>query len=105
MPQYNPETEGLEITGDITINGKAMSKSFFLENAAYVPQEDRLWSALTGNYGTSRRPLHVIWHPRCKDYCANINDRSKLPLNKEGTHFVPGGTEFGYVTRPGPITE
>lgn len=47
-PQYNADAEGLEITGDVTINGKAMSKSFFLENAAYVPQEDRLWSALTG---------------------------------------------------------
>ncbi|CAN0120957.1 unnamed protein product [Ectocarpus sp. 6 AP-2014] len=41
-------TKGLDITGDVTVNGKAMSKSFFLENAAYVPQEDRLWSALTG---------------------------------------------------------
>ncbi|CAM9919784.1 unnamed protein product, partial [Ectocarpus fasciculatus] len=40
-------TKGLDITGDVTVNGKAMSKSFFLENAAYVPQEDRLWSALT----------------------------------------------------------
>ncbi|CAM9811429.1 unnamed protein product, partial [Ectocarpus fasciculatus] len=40
-------TKGLEITGDVIVNGKAMSKSFFLENAAYVPQEDRLWSALT----------------------------------------------------------
>ncbi|CAN0131811.1 unnamed protein product, partial [Ectocarpus fasciculatus] len=40
-------TKGLDITGDVTVNGKAMSKSFFLENAAYVPREDRLWSALT----------------------------------------------------------
>ncbi|CAB1099471.1 ABC [Ectocarpus sp. CCAP 1310/34] len=40
-------TKGLDVTGDITVNGKVMSKSFFLENAAYVPQEDRLWSALT----------------------------------------------------------
>ncbi|CAN0188225.1 unnamed protein product, partial [Ectocarpus sp. 4 AP-2014] len=40
-------TKGLDITGDVTVNGKAMSKSFFLDNAAYVPQEDRLWSALT----------------------------------------------------------
>ncbi|CAN0437423.1 unnamed protein product, partial [Ectocarpus sp. 12 AP-2014] len=40
-------TKGLDITGDVTVNGQAMSKSFFLENAAYVPQEDRLWSALT----------------------------------------------------------
>lgn len=50
MPQYNADAEGLEITGDVTINGEVMSKSFFLENAAYVPQEDRLWSALTGNH-------------------------------------------------------
>ncbi|CAN0565058.1 unnamed protein product [Ectocarpus sp. 12 AP-2014] len=41
-------TKGLNVTGDVTVNGKVMSKSFFLENAAYVPQEDRLWSALTG---------------------------------------------------------
>ncbi|CAM9583250.1 unnamed protein product, partial [Ectocarpus sp. 13 AM-2016] len=40
-------TKGLDVTGDVTVNGKVMSKSFFLENAAYVPQEDRLWSALT----------------------------------------------------------
>ncbi|CAM9952064.1 unnamed protein product, partial [Ectocarpus sp. 4 AP-2014] len=40
-------TKGLDVTGDVTVNGKAMSKSFFLENAAYVPQEDRLWCALT----------------------------------------------------------
>ncbi|CAN0170684.1 unnamed protein product, partial [Ectocarpus sp. 12 AP-2014] len=40
-------TKGLDVTGDVTVNGQAMSKSFFLENAAYVPQEDRLWSALT----------------------------------------------------------
>lgn len=26
-----------------------MTRSFFLQNAAYVPQEDRLWSALTGD--------------------------------------------------------
>lgn len=37
------------MTGDITVNGVAMSNMFFLENAAYVPQEDRLWSALTGD--------------------------------------------------------
>ncbi|CAM9546843.1 unnamed protein product, partial [Hapterophycus canaliculatus] len=40
-------TQGLSVTGDITVNGEPMSRSFFLENAAYVPQEDRLWSALT----------------------------------------------------------
>ncbi|CAN0222698.1 unnamed protein product, partial [Ectocarpus sp. 12 AP-2014] len=45
--RINPNTKGLHITGNVTVNGKAMSKSFFLENAAYVPQEDRLWSALT----------------------------------------------------------
>lgn len=49
MPQYNTDAEGLGITGDVITNGKAMSKSFFLENAAYVPQEDRLWRALTGD--------------------------------------------------------
>lgn len=43
----------LEITGDITVNGQSMSRSFFLENAAYVPQEDRLWSALTGEHPES----------------------------------------------------
>lgn len=36
------------MTGDITVNGETMSNAFFLDNAAYVPQEDRLWSALTG---------------------------------------------------------
>ena len=46
--QIAPGTKDLEITGDITVNGQSMSRSFFLENAAYVPQEDRLWSALTG---------------------------------------------------------
>ncbi|CAM9592338.1 unnamed protein product [Ectocarpus fasciculatus] len=45
--RINPNTKGLHITGNVTVNGKTMSKSFFLENAAYVPQEDRLWSALT----------------------------------------------------------
>lgn len=40
--------KNLSVTGDITVNGQPMSRSFFLENAAYVPQEDRLWSALTG---------------------------------------------------------
>ncbi|CAN0443751.1 unnamed protein product [Pylaiella littoralis] len=40
-------TKGLSVTGDITVNGEIMSRAFFLENAAYVPQEDRLWSALT----------------------------------------------------------
>ncbi|CAN0166070.1 unnamed protein product, partial [Ectocarpus sp. 8 AP-2014] len=45
--RINANTKGLHITGNVTVNGKAMSKSFFLENAAYVPQEDRLWSALT----------------------------------------------------------
>lgn len=58
--QHNADTEGQEITGDVTINGKAMSKSFFLDNAAYVPQEDRLWSALTGD--GLLYPLHVIWY-------------------------------------------
>lgn len=41
-------TNGLTVTGDVTVNGEIMSRAFFLENAAYVPQEDRLWSALTG---------------------------------------------------------
>ncbi|CAM9549652.1 unnamed protein product [Pylaiella littoralis] len=40
-------TKGLSVTGDVIVNGEAMSRAFFLENAAYVPQEDRLWSALT----------------------------------------------------------
>eukprot|EP00904_Undaria_pinnatifida_P002690 jgi/Undpi1/12421/HiC_scaffold_5.g02093.m1 len=40
-------TRGFDVTGDITVNGQPMSRKFFLENAAYVPQEDRLWSALT----------------------------------------------------------
>ncbi|CAN0100436.1 unnamed protein product [Scytosiphon promiscuus] len=41
------DTKGVDITGDVTVNGKALSKAFFLDNAAYVPQEDHLWSALT----------------------------------------------------------
>lgn len=48
--QVKAGTKGLSVTGDITVNGVDMSRSFFLENAAYVPQEDRLWSALTGVY-------------------------------------------------------
>lgn len=47
--QISTDTKGLDITGSVTVNGQPMSKSFFLENAAYVPQEDRLWSALTGD--------------------------------------------------------
>lgn len=47
--QISADTKGLDITGSVTVNGQSMSKSFFLENAAYVPQEDRLWSALTGD--------------------------------------------------------
>lgn len=46
--KVSADTKGLDITGSVTVNGQPMSKSFFLENAAYVPQEDRLWSALTG---------------------------------------------------------
>ena len=46
--QIDGSTRGFNVTGDITVNGQPMSRSFFLENAAYVPQEDRLWSALTG---------------------------------------------------------
>lgn len=46
--QVAATTKGLSITGDIAVNGQPVSRSFFLENAAYVPQEDRLWSALTG---------------------------------------------------------
>eukprot|EP00752_Nemacystus_decipiens_P009950 g8873.t1 len=45
--KISADTKGLDITGSVTVNGQPMSKSFFLENAAYVPQEDRLWSALT----------------------------------------------------------
>eukprot|EP00903_Cladosiphon_okamuranus_P021625 g19883.t2 len=45
--KVSANNKGLNITGSITVNGQPMSKSFFLENAAYVPQEDRLWSALT----------------------------------------------------------
>lgn len=48
LSQIKGGTNGLSVTGDITVNGEPMSRSFFLENAAYVPQEDRLWSALTG---------------------------------------------------------
>lgn len=39
----------MDVSGDVTVDGAAMSKAYFLENAAYVPQEDRLWSALTGD--------------------------------------------------------
>lgn len=35
------------MAGETTVNGEPMSRSFFLEHASYVPQEDRLWSALT----------------------------------------------------------
>ena len=47
--QVKDGAKGASVTGDVTVNGVAMSKAFFLENAAYVPQEDRLWSALTGD--------------------------------------------------------
>ncbi|CAN0324910.1 unnamed protein product [Scytosiphon promiscuus] len=39
-------TTGMSVR-KVTVNGERMSRSFFLENASYVPQEDRLWSALT----------------------------------------------------------
>lgn len=48
------------MTGDITVNGETMSNAFFLDNAAYVPQEDRLWSALTGDDDDAPTPPGVF---------------------------------------------
>ncbi len=48
ISQIQDGNNGFRVTGEVTVNGELMSRSFFLENASYVPQEDRLWSALTG---------------------------------------------------------
>lgn len=48
--------KGLRVTGDVTFNGEIMSGAFFREIAVYVPQEDRLWSALTGTSARAQRP-------------------------------------------------
>ena len=46
--QIKVGAKGSTVTGGVIVNGMEISRSFSLENAAYVPQEDRLWSALTG---------------------------------------------------------
>lgn len=48
-----------------------MSKSFFLENAAYVPQEDRLWSALTGD--DLLHPLQDLQAPSFRRICQPLS--------------------------------
>ncbi|CAN0151348.1 unnamed protein product, partial [Pylaiella littoralis] len=45
--QVKARIKGLRVTGDVTVNGEIMSRVLFEKNAAYVPQEDHLWSALT----------------------------------------------------------
>ncbi|GAB5361047.1 hypothetical protein AAMO2058_000681200 [Amorphochlora amoebiformis] len=42
-----PIMNGGESSGDITVNGMPMTRSFFKSNCAYVHQDDRLWGALT----------------------------------------------------------
>lgn len=54
--QIKAGMKGQSVTGDVKVNGENMSGTFFLENAAYVPQEDRLWSALTGTSVRAQRP-------------------------------------------------
>ena len=58
--QIRGGTNGLNVAGEVTVNGERMSRSFFLENASYVPQEDRLWSALTGK--TIDSYTHALGH-------------------------------------------